>query len=71
MSEKHPLSQYARDAGISMEALAKRAETSRATLYRVMEGENATIDVVKRISAATGGKVSVGEIIGGTQEPAA
>jgi hypothetical protein len=35
------------------------------TLYRLMKGEqNATIDLLKRISAATGGEVSVSAFLG-------
>lgn len=59
MTRKHPLITYARKTGTSMEAIAEKAGCSRMTLYRVMKGENATVDLLSRISNATGGKVPV------------
>lgn len=60
MTQKHPLLEYAAMSGQSMEAIATRAECSRMTLYRLIAGkQNATIDLLQRVSAATDGKVPV------------
>lgn len=51
---------YASRPGNSLAKIANAAECSRVTLYRLMKGEqNATIDLLKRVSAATGGEVPV------------
>lgn len=42
-----------------MRIIAKSAGCSRQTLYRIMRGENATIDLLKRVSAATDGEVPI------------
>jgi DNA-binding phage protein len=56
----HPLMLYASRPGNSLAKVAAAAECSRVTLYRLMKGEqNATIDLLKRVSAATGGEVPV------------
>lgn len=59
MSTQHPLVEYAKKNGESMKAIAERAGCSRMQLYRVMNGENTTTNLLERISAATGGKVKV------------
>lgn len=57
---KHPLIEYAANAKRTLEDIAKEADCSRMTLYRLMAGEqNATIGLLQRVSAATGGKVPV------------
>lgn len=64
MQQTHPLKTYAKRSRKSLEAIAESAGTSRMTLYRIMAGENTTLDVLKRISAATDGEVSVADLIG-------
>lgn len=60
MEQPHPLVIYAAQPGRSLAKVAKAAGCSRMTLYRLMRGEqNATIDLLKRVSAATGGEVPV------------
>lgn len=60
MTQKHPLAVYVETSGISLAAIARKAGCSRMTLYRLMDGkQNATINLLERISAATGGKVPV------------
>ena len=75
LSKSSPLVEFARSSGKSLTQIAKDANCGRATLYRVMDGENATVDLLQRISAATGGKVSVAALIPApparTSEPAA
>lgn len=56
----HPLMLYATRPGNSLAKIAVAAGCSRVTLYRLMKGEqNATIDLLKRVSAATGGEVPI------------
>lgn len=62
-TDAHPLAAFAKTSGQSLESIAKTAKCSRMTLYRVMKGENATTDLLQRISTATGGKVSVVELL--------
>lgn len=57
-NEAHPLTEYLERTGRSLTEIAVAAECSRMTLYRLMKGEqNATIDLLRRISAATNGEV--------------
>lgn len=64
-NETHPLTEYLERTGRSLTEVADAAKCSRMTLYRLMKGEqNATIDLLKRISAATGGEVSVSAFLG-------
>lgn len=59
-TQKHPLIEYAAEAKRSLEDIANEAGCSRMSLYRLMAGEqNATIGLLQRVSAATGGKVPV------------
>lgn len=61
---EHPIFRYAADHQVTLAAIAERARCSRMTLYRVITGkQNATIDLLKRISAATDGQVSVSEFL--------
>lgn len=67
---KHPLQNFAEDAGVSIAEIATRAGCSRMTIYRVMDGkQNTTVRLLERISAATGGVVSVADLLP-KQEPA-
>jgi len=59
MAKTHPLLDYARQSGTTLHQIAKDAGCSRMTLYRMMRGEqNATMGMIQRITAATGGAVS-------------
>lgn len=55
--QPHPLVAYAKASNKSLEQIAKAAKCSRMTLYRIMRGENATTDLVQRVSDATEGAV--------------
>jgi hypothetical protein len=59
----HPLSLYLQDKGESLSAFAKTAKTSRMQLYRIMAGEGTTTSRLKQISAATGGELSVADLV--------
>lgn len=55
----HPLLDYVRRTGTTLHQIARDAGCSRMTLYRMMRGEqNATIGLIQRVSAATGGAVT-------------
>ena len=57
-TKKHPLVKYLDRTGRTMTEIAEKAECSRMTLYRLIKGEqNATIDLLSKISAATNGEV--------------
>ncbi|NTG07206.1 helix-turn-helix domain-containing protein [Rhizobium rhizogenes] len=64
-NETHPLNEYLDRSGRTLTEVADAAQCSRMTLYRLMKGEqNATIDLLKRISAATGGEVGISAFLG-------
>lgn len=65
-NEAHPLNEYLERTGRSLTEIAAAAECSRMTLYRLMKGEqNATIDLLHRISAATNGEVDASAFLRG------
>lgn len=49
--------------GVSLSAFAKKAETSRMQLYRIMAGAATTTSRLEKISAATGGRLSVADLL--------
>lgn len=58
--EAHPLVSYAKRTGRTTTEIATAAGCSRMTLYRLIKGEqNATIELLKRVSNATNGEVPV------------
>lgn len=68
--EQHPLAKFSTDANVSIAAIAERAGVSRMTIYRLMKGEqNATIDLLKKVSEATGGKVPVSAFLPAATSP--
>jgi transcriptional regulator with XRE-family HTH domain len=61
---QHPLAKFSSENNISIAAIAEKAGVSRMTIYRLMKGEqNATIDLLTRVSAATGGKVTANDFL--------
>lgn len=60
MDTRHPLLIYAARTGISVAAIASRAGCSRMTIYRLVAGkQNATLDLLERVSSATNGEVPI------------
>lgn len=60
MEQTHPLIEYSKSKGKTLTAIAKEAGLSRMSLHRILRGEqNATMETLKSISAATDGEVSV------------
>lgn len=63
--DPHPLRLYRQRHGITLQALAKRAGTSHSTIIGLERGVIAQpgFDLIRRVSAATGGQVSEIRII--------
>lgn len=58
--EAHPLVSYTNRTGRTTTEIAKAAGCSRMTLYRLIKGEqNATVELLQRVSKATNGEVPV------------
>lgn len=62
--ETHPLSEHLKATGESLTDFATRVEMSRMQLYRIMNGDSTTTDTLRKISAATDGKVPVSALLG-------
>ena len=62
-TDQHPLMKYLQKEGESLSAFAVKAKTSRMQLYRIMAGEGTTTSRLKQISEATGGKLSVADLV--------
>jgi transcriptional regulator with XRE-family HTH domain len=64
MTTTHPLILYTERTGKTVSQIAKAAGCSRMTLYRLVKGEqNATIDLLQRVSAATDGAVTTSDLL--------
>jgi len=60
MAQAHPLFEYAKRSGQSVNDIAVKAGCSRMTLYRLVQGkQNATIDLLERVCQATDWEVPV------------
>lgn len=67
----HPLKSYARSHSKTLAEIAAAAGVSRMTIHRVIRGENTTLSLLRRVSAATDGKVSVKQMVADAPEVAA
>lgn len=57
---QHPFSEYLSRTGRTTTEIAKIAGCSRMTIYRLIRGDqNATINLLERVSAATNGEVPI------------
>ena len=58
--DPHPLRRYRQREGLTLQALATRAQTSHSTIIALERGiiEQPGFDLIRRLSAATGGAVS-------------
>lgn len=61
--DQHPLMIHLKAKGESLAAFARKSETSRMQLYRIMDGEGTTTSRLKKISEATGGALSVSDLV--------
>lgn len=62
-TEHHPLIKHLKRTGETITGFAKRNSISRTHLYRVLNGEPTTTTLLERLSDATGGKVSVPDLV--------
>jgi transcriptional regulator with XRE-family HTH domain len=62
----HPLARFLAESELSTAALARKARVSRPTISKVLHGRRRRFspDAAQRLSAATGGRVSVLELLG-------
>lgn len=61
---QHPLTRYLEDNQRTVADLATAAGVSRMTIYRIIRGDqNATVGILSRVSAATGGIVAAAELL--------
>lgn len=70
--DKHPLTKYLDSTQRTVADLAASAGVSRMTIYRLIKGDqNATIGVMSRVSNATGGAVTVADLLPPAHRPLA
>jgi transcriptional regulator with XRE-family HTH domain len=63
LSMKHPLPDWLERNNVTLEAFAQRVGASRMHLWRLIKGKgNFTTDFLNRVSDATGGEVTVGQL---------
>lgn len=62
-TEQHPIMKHLQKKGESLSSFAKKANTSRMQLYRIMAGEGTTTSRLKMISDASGGALSVADLL--------
>jgi len=68
----HPLTQYRLAEGLSGEAVAKRAGTSRQTIHRIESGAQfPSLTLIRRLIDATGGAVTADDFLPPRAEPEA
>jgi len=63
MERNHPLTDYLNAAGESVTDFAQRVGVSRMQVYRLINGEGVSLDMIDRVSAATNGAVSAAAIV--------
>ncbi len=67
---EHPLRAYRKKFGLSQEAVAKAADSTKATISRIEMGTlDPTFDLLRRLVAATKGAVSADELIAWSPPP--
>ena len=67
----HPLRIYLDKNNESLRAFADKVDTTAATLSRIINGQDCSLDLIRRISAETNGKVTANDFAGFTRETAA
>lgn len=71
MEHEHPIVAYSKRTRRTITEIAEAAGCSRMQLYRVMRGESTTVALLRRISEATNGEVSVVDCLGPNEGAAA
>jgi len=68
----HPIETYLGETGESKTDFAKRAGISKMHLWRLLDGRSGfSLPTLQRISAATGEKIEINELISAMTETAA
>ena len=67
---KHPLRKYLDREGLSLRGFAERVGTTAATLSRVINGQDCSLDLIRRISAETDGVITANDFANFTGEAA-
>lgn len=61
----HPLRRYRLDNGLSLDELALKSRTSKATLSRIETGlQTPSLSLIRRISTATDGALTANDFMG-------
>jgi len=69
-ASEHPLRAYRRKHGLSQDAIAQAAATTKATISRIEAGSlDPTMDLMRRLIAATRGRVTADELIAWSPPP--
>lgn len=69
---EHPLRKYRRENDLSLEVLAERVGTTRATISRIETlVREPSAEMMRKISAATNGVVTPNDLLGAAQPEAA
>lgn len=61
--DHHPLMRHLDKTGETLTSFAFRCNISRQHLYRIMRGENTSIERLRALSEATGGKVKFNDFL--------
>ena len=68
----HPLTQFRAETGLSMDELAKAAQTTRQSIFRIEKGgQTPSLGLVGRLIEASGGKLSADDFLPPTPDPEA
>ncbi len=69
---EHPLRKYRRENDLSLEVLAERVGTTRATISRIETlVREPSAEMMRKISTATNGAVTPNDLLGASQPEAA
>jgi len=69
MSE-HAVAAYRRRHGLTMEALGAKVGVAKATIFRIETGEDASLDLIRRLIAISDGELEAGDFIKANPETA-
>ena len=61
--DNHPLMKHLDKSNETLTSFARRCKISRQHLYRIMRGENTTVQCLMALSDATGGKVKLTDFL--------
>jgi len=67
---KHPLRIYLDRKGLSLRGFAEQVGTTAATLSRIINGQDCSLDLIRRISTETNGAITANDFANFTGEAA-